>query len=215
MSNNVDDHLVILLHGLAKKNSSMKSLESFLKNKGYETLNLSYPSTKYPIDKLIDIVHNSAKEYICNYNQVSFVSFSMGGLVTRAYLHKYKIPNLSKVVMIGTPNNGSEVADFFSFSKSIQKFCGPVLNQLVTDQSDFEDIFGEIYYDCGIIAGDLPIDFCYPIMKHTRNDGKVSVESTKLENMTDHITFKLPHFYMTRSKKVWHATANFLEKSKF
>ena len=36
----------------------------------------------------------------------------MGGLVIRAYLNKYKVPNLGKVVMVGTPNNGSEVADF-------------------------------------------------------------------------------------------------------
>ncbi|KJV53803.1 hypothetical protein OTSGILL_0508 [Orientia tsutsugamushi str. Gilliam] len=60
---------------------------------------------------------NYSQPSTAKYTSISFVGVSMGGLVIRAYLHKYKIPNLGKVVLIGTPNKGSEVADYLKNNK--------------------------------------------------------------------------------------------------
>ncbi|MGI2262015.1 esterase/lipase family protein [Candidatus Cardinium hertigii] len=112
-------HLVIFFHGLNKTSSSLKGLEKFIKSQGFSTLNVNYPSKKYTIEELI---HTKISNHFNEYKIISFVGFSMGGLIIRAYLSRYKILNLGKVIMIGTPNNGSEVADFFKITSYIEDF---------------------------------------------------------------------------------------------
>lgn len=147
-------HLLILIHGLNKSSEVLKGLEQFACKQGLAVLNIDYPSTKFPIEHLIDIVDSQINQKLQEkYTNVSFVGFSMGGLIIRAYLHKYKILNLSKVVLVGTPNKGSEVADFLKNNKLYQKLYGPAGQQLITDQEEFSEIFGSIYYKCGVIAG--------------------------------------------------------------
>jgi uncharacterized alpha/beta hydrolase family protein len=207
--------LVILLHGINKSGSCLNSLENFIKINGFSVLNITYPSTKYPIEELVDILHKLINSEFYNYKTISFVGFSMGGLVIRAYLNKYKLLKLGKVVMVGTPNNGSEVADFFKDNKLYKKLFGPAGRQLTTDKQNHETLFGKINYECGIIAGDLPLDFCYPLMKGGISDGKVKVTSTKLDNMKDHIVINVTHWYMPKSKQVWKQIVYFLKHSKF
>ena len=36
----------------------------------------------------------------------------MGGIVLREYLEDHEIPQLSRIVMLGPPNHGSQLADF-------------------------------------------------------------------------------------------------------
>jgi len=123
------DHLVVLLHGLNKSASSLKELEKFINSHGFSTLNINYPSTKYTIQELIKWIHIKINTKLNYYHTVSFVGFSMGGLIIRAYLSRYNILNLGKVVMIGTPNNGSEVADFFRENILYKSFLGPSASQ--------------------------------------------------------------------------------------
>jgi pimeloyl-ACP methyl ester carboxylesterase len=209
------EHLIILLHGIGKNSSSLKGLKTYLNEEDFSVLNINYPSTKYPIEELSNILHNKIHCEIKKYKMVSFVCFSMGGLVIRAYCHKYKIPNLGKVVMIGSPNKGSEVADFFKNNIIYKKFFGPAGHQLSTNQQYLAPLLGNLNCEFGIIAGNLSLDFYYFLFKGAANDGKVSVKSTKLENMNDHIVIKVPHWYMPRSKTVWKLVLNFLKYSKF
>lgn len=208
-------HLIVLLHGINQNCSSLQGLERFLLHHNFSVLNRTYPSTKYLIEDLVDIVHEDIKDEAQKHDVISFVGFSMGGLILRAYLNKYKLPNLAKVIMIATPNKGSEVADFLKENKLYKKFFGPAGRQLTTNQKNHPTLFGETYYECGIIAGNLPLDFCYPIMRKNPNDGKVSVNSTKIYNMKDHIVIKATHWYMPKSRKVWKQVLHFLRYSKF
>lgn len=209
-------HLLILVHGLNKSSKVLKGLEKFAGQQGLAVLNIDYPSTKFPIECLIDIVDSQITTRLQQeYSNVSFVGFSMGGLIIRAYLHKYKIPNLGKVVLVGAPNKGSEVADFLKTNKLYQKLYGPAGQQLTTNQEEFSEIFGEVYYECGIIAGSLPLDPCFVFMRGKQNDGKVTVESTKIVGMQDHIIVKVPHWYQSRSKKIWFNILHFLKHSSF
>lgn len=55
-----------------------------------------------------------ARDVIKNHDEIVFVSHSMGGLVTRAYLLKARVPasKLSFLFFFATPTNGANVADF-------------------------------------------------------------------------------------------------------
>ena len=48
------EECVILLHGLARNDNSLKKLELILKSKDYHTVNYNYPSTRYRVAKLAE-----------------------------------------------------------------------------------------------------------------------------------------------------------------
>ncbi len=47
---------VVLLHGIKRTSASMRKFEKHLQTQGYMTRNVDYPSTRYPIERLAEIV---------------------------------------------------------------------------------------------------------------------------------------------------------------
>ena len=68
----------------------------------------------------------------------------------------------------------------------------------------------------GIIAGRIPFasGMFFSIIK-SPNDGTVSVEETRLDGASDHITLYLPHLGLLFSKKAFLQAKHFLEHSSF
>lgn len=207
---------VVLLHGIARTSASMQRMERFLQANGYRTLNVDYPSRKHTIEDIVEAIHPQLQEFNKTFSgTLHFVGYSMGGLVIRAYLHKYRPDNLGRVVMIGTPNKGSEVADFIRNIWLYRTFYGLAGQQLLTDQQTFSHVFGKVDYELGIIAGTSKLDpICSWIIK-LPSDGKVSLESTKLEGMTDHIVIPAAHTFMPINKQIWHSALRFLQQGNF
>lgn len=210
------NELIILLHGIFRTSRGMRGLARFLSQQGFKVLNINYPSTKFSLEELVVIIDKEIRNCrIEQYARVHFVAFSMGGLLVRAYLNKHKIANLGKVVFIGTPNSGSEIADFLKNNKFYKKVFGPAGQQLTTDQSNFIHIIGVPDYEFGVIAGNIPLDIISGMIIGKPNDGKVSIESTKLKGMKDHIVLKVTHPLMIRSRRLWNQVLYFLEHSCF
>jgi pimeloyl-ACP methyl ester carboxylesterase len=211
-----NNRLVILLHGIMKSSKKMQGLANFLKRNNFDILNIDYPSTKFPLEDLVEIIHTDISRALeLNYQKIYFIGFSMGGLLARAYLNKYRIENLANIVFIGTPNHGSEVADFFNRFKFFRFIFGPAGQQLVTNQDSFIHVLGSPYYEFGVIAGDFSVNLLLSKIIKKPNDGKVSVESTKLDGMKDHLVLSTSHPFMIRNRKVWEYTLNFMLHSSF
>jgi triacylglycerol esterase/lipase EstA (alpha/beta hydrolase family) len=208
---------VVLLHGLIRTGKSMKKLEGRLQEAGYDTINVTYPSTKRSMEGLADYLHKKylVNEFAANANKLHFVTHSMGGLVTRKYLDKYKPNNLGRVVMIAPPNGGSEVADKLSDIEIFRKIYGPAALELTTEfQKAAND---NIYYDLGIIAGTKkgPFVISGNFIIEGKNDGRVSVESTKIKGMKDHVEIKAPHPMMVNNKNTYKHIVSFLKNGNF
>ena len=139
----------------------------------------------------------------------------MGGLVIRALLNKYRPKNLGRVVMLGTPNQGSEVADFFKNNPIYKGFFGPAGQQLTTDQANIKDLLGTVDYELGIIAGDRSIDPISSTILVGKDDGKVSVKRSKINGMTDHVVIHTTHTFMMKNKNVIKQTDYFITHGKF
>lgn len=211
---------VILLHGIARTGGSMRLLEKALKKQGYQTLRLTYPSTRLSLDDIAAELHKNhlTENFWKNSGKVHFVTHSMGGLVTRRYLDKYKdilpLEKIGRVVMLGPPNKGSDVADLLHELWPYQWFYGPAGSELTTKIR--KENVENIYYDVGIVAGTkdwpyVPVSLIMP----GESDGLVSVEHTKLDGMKDHLCVSATHTFLMNKTNVQKQVIHFLKNGKF
>ena len=197
----------------------MSSIEKYLKLLGYKTVNIDYPSTKYSLNELIDLVYKKINKEIDlstmkSDSKIHFVGHSMGGLITRGIISKYPIKNLGRVVQLGTPNHGSKIAGNFEKLKLFGLIYGPAGYQLTTKDDNRKGLFKPINYELGSLAGNKNIN-PLGLMLDGDNDGTVSVESTKVEGMKDHHIIKASHIFFPFYTEAKYQTAYFLQTGHF
>jgi pimeloyl-ACP methyl ester carboxylesterase len=208
---------VVILHGIFRTSAHMQPLADSLEKEGYEVLNMDYPSTKYPLAELIDMTAKDIDSRITDKDRtVNFIGYSMGGLLVRGIIAKHTPEHLGRVILLGTPNHGSEVADLLKNNWFYKTLYGPAGQQLGLKESiELQSLFGEVDYELGIIAGNFTIDpFCSYFISGD-NDGKVSVESTKLNGMKDHIVVSASHTFFPSNKDVQEQVLIFLRDGRF
>jgi pimeloyl-ACP methyl ester carboxylesterase len=208
---------VVLLHGIARTSRSLNKLETALQGAGFATLSLDYTSRKKRLDALAADIHPEISDFagkICG--PIHFVAHSMGGLLTRVYIARYRPARLARVVMLGTPNGGSEVADLLKGLSVCRAFYGPAGQQLATEQDGTLTSLPPPDYAVGVVAGCRSIDPIASVFVLPRpNDGRVSVQSSRLDNMADHITIKASHAGLVRHPVAIDQTIAFLRDGRF
>lgn len=186
----------------------------YLKKQGYDVSLLGYPSTQYTLAELAEVIYPKVQKLIQHNTQpVHFVCHSMGGLLLRAYLEKYPVPNLGRVVFLATPNQGSELADFLSRFKLYRWLFGPAGLQLKTSQTPH--LFKQpVNFELGVIMGDKP-SINLRCFNQAPNDGNVTVESSKVAGMKDHIVLPKNHLNILFDKNTMVQIAYFLKNGFF
>lgn len=207
---------VVLLHGIARSSASMEKIKDRLIKKGYKVLNVDYPSTDFSLEALAEKIHKEVSAFNQSSSQsLHFVTFSMGGLVARVLIKKHRPGNLGRVVMLGPPNQGSEMADFLKENVLFQKIYGPASQELGTSQESIRALLGDVDFKLGVIAGDRSIDLIGSFLIPGSDDGKVSVERSKLKGMEDHIIIHATHTFMMKNEEVISQILHFLKSGRF
>jgi pimeloyl-ACP methyl ester carboxylesterase len=206
-----------MLHGYGRTSRSLGNLERALQTAQFATLNLSYQSLRKPIEALAaDIDADVATFAAAIDGPIHFVGHSMGGLLTRVYIARYRPTRLGRVVMLGTPNGGSEVADVAQRLALYRAFCGPAGLQLSTELHPTLRALPAINYPLGIVAGNRTVDPISSFLILPRpNDGKVSVQRTRLDGMADHIIVETSHNGLLRNPAAIGQTVAFLREGRF
>jgi triacylglycerol lipase len=209
---------VILLHGLCRTSRSMAKMERALTGAGYKVQNADFPSRSAPIEKLADDAIGKAVADCENdgTTKINFVTHSLGGILVRSYLARHTIPNLGRVVMLAPPNRGSEVVDKLGWLFLFKWLNGPAGNELGTDKNSMPNKLGAANFSVGVIAGDRSINWINSLfLIPGRDDGKVSIERTKLAGMSDHIVIHATHPFIMRNREAIRRTIQFLRNGKF
>ncbi|MBU0799731.1 MAG: alpha/beta fold hydrolase [Alphaproteobacteria bacterium] len=211
---------VVLLHGIARTDASLERLEKILQQAGYDTLAITYPSTKEDIDGIASFLNKGplSPQFWAQAQKVHFVTHSMGGLVARRYLAAYHdvlpVEKVGRVVMLAPPNGGSEVADLTHKFPPYQWYYGPAGQELTTFARQKDQ--GAPWYEVGIIAGTK--EWFYIVAAFVvpgKGDGRVSVESTKLPGMRDHITVPATHTFIMDRPDVHRQVVHFIREGVF
>jgi pimeloyl-ACP methyl ester carboxylesterase len=208
---------VVLLHGISRTARSFRKMQMALEGSGFATLNQDYASRRKALEALAEDIHPAIQRFADGIDgSVHFVGHSMGGLLARVYIARYQPKRLGRVVMLGTPNSGSEIADRLKNFGVYRAFFGPAGQQLGTQRdAGIEALFAPVDYPVGIIAGDRSI---YPITSAflpKPHDGRVSVENTRLDGMADHIVIRTSHPWLVRHSVAIAQTIAFLKAGKF
>ena len=148
-------------------------------------------------------------------DKVHFVTHSLGGILVRDYFSHHSDARLGRVVMLGPPNQGSEVVDHLKEWRMFQWLNGPVGAELGTDAASVPRKLGPVTFELGVIAGDRSINWINSLMIPGPDDGKVSVEKSKVEGMKDHLVVHTAHPFIMRNREVIEATLRFLKNGRF
>ena len=209
---------VVLRHGLARSARSMWLMARRLEAAGFAVRNIGYPSRRKPLDDLADDIHCDVDSFsrACG-GTVHFVTHSMGGLVARIYLSGHRPEHLGRVVMLGPPNHGSEVADLLRNLALYRSFYGPAGQQVTPGEATvLNRVLGAPDYLLGVIAGRRPL---IPVWSASvlpgPNDGTVTVEATKVDGMGDHLIVDVSHSWLILSRICADATVAFLKTGSF
>src|SRR5436305_10204493 len=124
---------VVLLHGISRTHRSFGKMQAAIEAAGFATLNVGYASRCQPLETLAADIHPAIARFTASLDgSVHFVGHSMGGLLARVYIATSRPESLGRVVMLGTPNGGSEIADRLKELSLYRAWFGPAGQQLVT-----------------------------------------------------------------------------------
>ncbi|MEM9177295.1 MAG: alpha/beta hydrolase [Myxococcota bacterium] len=206
---------VVLLHGLGRSEANMKILEWRLEARGHRVCNVGYDTRVATIEAATDEVAAAMSRCGVGSGPVHFVTHSLGGLVLRALLPRHPGFRPGRAVMLAPPNHGSEIADRLRELDWLEPVMGPLAAQLGTRPEDLPRSLPVPSMPFGVIAGDDWINPAGPLWLPAPHDGTVSVASTRLEGMQDHLVLPYTHTFIVTAGPVAEQVDTFLRRGRF
>jgi hypothetical protein len=208
---------VVLLHGLNRSWRAMSTMAAALQDAGFTTANVDYPSQAGPIEEIapLSVGTGLAECRSTGATRIHFVTHSIGGILLRYQQQHEPIGELGRVVMLGPPNQGSEIVDKLQDWPGMETISGAAGMQLGTGKDSIPSQLGPVDFELGVVAGTGTINLLASAMLPNPDDGKVSVAATQVEGMDDFLVVPNSHRYITRAPVVVRNTVSFLKTGRF
>lgn len=203
---------IILIHALFMKSFTMKVLGEKL-NKLDPNIKIhyfDYKSTKYSENVLDDLNELVSSITLSSSDEIIFIGHSMGGLIGRLFLNKYKPKQIKCLITLGTPHHGSELGKFlyetpFALLLGTSGRSGISAEILPWDNSYL------LYCIAGSYHHKLFLNFFNLNTENQENDGTVFVKEAILENSTKNIIIpQTAHMQLLFSDNVFNEIKNII-----
>ncbi|HEB56510.1 MAG TPA: alpha/beta fold hydrolase [Gammaproteobacteria bacterium] len=204
--------VVVLVHGIWMTGFEMLLLRYRLYRSGYQTYLFHYPSLRRTPSENAASLNRFLKKISAD--RIHLLAHSLGGIVLLHLFHAFPQQKPGRVVMLGTPARGSELARRFYRKRRLRPLLGQACEQgLLGGAPDWPE-----ECELGLIIGDRPLGllaqlFGGPLEKP--NDGTVRVAETRIEQASDILRLPVTHFSMLADRRVAAAACRFLQTGKF
>lgn len=206
---------VVLLHGLARTSLSMEPMRWALEEEGYRVANIDYPSREYRIEDLAPMAVEAGVDACGDADRIHFVTHSLGGILVRFYFSRHSPDRLGRVVMLAPPNQGSEAVDSLQDVPGFEWLNGPAGYQLGKGEESVPRQLPPPAFEFAVIAGDRTIDPITSAVLEDPDDGRVSLDDTRLEGMSDFRVVGASHAFIMQKSDVIKLVRNFLNHGSF
>lgn len=209
---------VLVLHGLGQGRQSMQPLVKHLRSTLDATvLSIGYASPQAGLEVHADAL-NEVISQLPEATTLSFVGHSLGNLVVRRWMTTAPAPTLSRVqrmVMLGPPNQGSELARLASRLWFLAMLSDGPTRQLGVEWDQVGSQLAVPPCDFGIVAGGMGDDRGMSMLLAGDDDAIVRVDETRLEGASGFLLLPVHHADMMRSRAVQRAAVCFLRDGFF
>lgn len=206
---------VVVMHGLRWWSmGGMDWMARRFHHAGYRVVLLRYPSRKLTCEDIETgfVAETLQKENTHRNRPVHFVAHSLGAVITHAYLQDHAPPNLGRVVFLGTPHNGTALADLIvDHMPRTARLVGPATTTLKTTVISLR----RPNFPLGVIMGDRSNYFFLSPFIPGPDDGVVPVSSGIIDGSHDALVMHEGHVEMIRSPAVFSQCKRFIETGRF
>ena len=201
---------VVLVHGLWRNGWDLWRLHQYLTASSYDCYRFGYPSLCLPPAVNAERLNDFAATI--DAPVVHYVCHSLGGIVLLHLFDKHPLQKPGRIVLMGTPVNGSIVARRLAATRFTRWTLGKSIEEGVLTG-------GPAWFrwrDLGIIAGTLPLGAGMLVGGlRPPHDGVVTVSEAHLMKATDYITLPVSHTGLLFSRTVAALVVTFLRAGKF
>ena len=194
----------------------MSGIAERLRSAGYFVLNLNYSARQGTVDQMVEELHGTLQTCcLSGPGKLHFVTHSLGGIIAREYIEKYRPGHLGRVVMLSPPNKGTELADHFGDNLLVGLVFGPVVAELGTNGNSKPNQLGPVDFELGVITGDRSWNPVASWIIPGPDDGTVSVERAQVDGMKRFMVVPHTHTFIMNSDQVIDEVLFFLEHGDF
>ncbi|MEZ5314715.1 MAG: alpha/beta hydrolase [Chlamydiales bacterium] len=218
---NAKEGSIICLHGFFRSYRCMIPIGNTFKSEGLEAYLWDYRSRKETIEshaqKLVEVLNMIAKQKPGE--PIHFATHSFGGIIVRAAVNHPACPQeakIGKAVLLAPPNKGSSLAHRVNKCPAVRWFFGKHAGrQLLEYDEQAMNSIGNFpdKMEVMVIAGNKKSGLLR-FWVDGPNDGKVSIEETKLLTPHDHYTLYVSHNWIMTSREAIELTKKFILKEK-
>ena len=214
---------VVTLHGLGRSRDCMETIGQHLaEHLDCTWINVSYASSRRSLDEhaqsLASVLAN-----LEGVEEIDLVCHSLGNLVVRRYLGEASVSEprwqpdkrLRRMVMLGPPNNGAQLARLFKDNQLYGLVTGPSGKQLAVTWDEAQKQLATPTFPFAIIAGGLSNGRGTNPVVAGDDDLIVGVEETKLPGASDFVLVPCLHGRMLEDPRVADYALKFLRDGHF
>ncbi len=200
---------VVLVHGLWYGPVSLALMAKRLDRRGFRTHLFSYPTVRHSLSENARALFDYSKALQAD--QLHFVGHSLGGLVILRMFDEWSGLPPGRIVVLGSPVQGSAAAGKITRLKMTRPFVGQARTAL-----EYGFSHAPAGRETGVVSGTRSVGLGR-LIEHLPlpHDGTITVAETNLPGASDQIELPVSHTGLAMSSRVISAIETFLRRGRF